>query len=150
MLELHHVTIGEIVKDLSVTIEGGQIVGMRGKGKTTLLRAVVGLLPVSSGHICVDGEVLTPQSATYFRRFIAYVPQHISVPEGYTKVPTDYIGLLRLAVDSNKNILLVDEPEEPLNDEQQEMAARMMVDAAKDGRIVLTVYNPLNDNYIQL
>lgn len=150
MLELHNVTIGELIKDLSVTIEEGQIVGMRGKGKSTLLRAIMGLIPVSSGHICIDGEMLTQKSATYFRRFLAYVPQRISVPEGFTKVPTDYVELLRLAVQSNKKILLVDEPDKPLNSQQQEEAARMMSDAANDGRIVLTVFNPLNDNYIDL
>jgi len=150
MLELHNVTIGELIKDLSATIEEGQIVGMRGKGKSTLLRAIMGLIPVSSGHICIDGEMLTQKSATYFRRFLAYVPQRISVPEGFTKVPTDYVELLRLAVQSNKKILLVDEPDKPLNSQQQEEAARIMSDAANDGRIVLTVFNPLNDNYIDL
>ena len=89
MLELHNVTIGELVKGLSVTIDDGQIVGIQGRGKTTLLRAVVGLLPINGGHICIDGEVLSPDSAPYFRRYMAYVPQRLSVPEGYDKVPTD-------------------------------------------------------------
>ena len=150
MLELHNVTIGELVKGLSVTIDDGQIVGIQGRGKTTLLKAVVGLLPINGGHICIDGEVLTPDSAPYFRRYMAYVPQRLSVPDGYHDVPTDYVELMRRAVESDKQLLVVDEPAEPLSDDAQQAVGRLLIDAVQQGRIVLTVMNPLNDNYIQL
>ena len=150
MLELHNVTIGKLIKELSVTIDDGQIVGIQGRGKTTLLRAVVGLIPIDGGHICVDGEVLTPESAPYFRRYMAYVPQHLSVPDGYHDVPTDYVELVRRAVQSDKHLLVVDEPSEPLSDVAQLAVGRLLVDAVQQGRTVLTVMNPLNDNYIQL
>jgi len=150
MLELHNVTIGELVKGLSVTIDDGQIVGIQGRGKTTLLRAVVGLLPINGGHICIDGEVLSPDSAPYFRRYMAYVPQRLSVPEGYDKVPTDYVELVRRSVQSDKQLLVIDEPANPLSDEDQLAVGRMLIDAVQQGRIVLTVMNPLNDNYIRL
>ena len=150
MLELHNVTIGELVKGLSVTIDDGQIVGIQGRGKTTLLKAVVGLLPINGGHICIDGEVLTPDSAPYFRRYMAYVPQRLSVPDGYHDVPTDYVELVRRAVESDKQLLVVDEPAEPLSDDAQQAVGRLLIDAVQQGRIVLTVMNPLNDNYIQL
>ena len=68
ILELHNVTIVELIIELSVTIDDGQIVGIQGRGKTTLLRAVVGLIPIDGGHICIDGEVRTPEAAPYFRR----------------------------------------------------------------------------------
>ena len=150
MLELHNVTIGELVKGLSVAIDDGQIVGIQGRGKTTLLRAVVGLIPIDGGHICIDGEVLTPESAPYFRRYMAYVPQHLSVPDDYHDVPTDYVELVRRAVQSDKHLLVVDEPSEPLSDVAQLAVGRLLVDAVQQGRTVLTVMNPLNDNYIQL
>lgn len=150
MLELHNVTIGELIKELSVTIDDGQIVGIQGRGKTTLLRAVVGLIPIDGGHICIDGEVLTPESAPYFRRYMAYVPQRLSVPDGYHDVPTDYVELVRRAVQSDKHLLVVDEPSEPLSDEAQLAVGRLLIDAVQQGRIVLTVMNPLNDNYIRL
>jgi len=150
MLELHNVSIGELVKGLSVTIDDGQIVGIQGRGKTTLLKAVVGLLPINGGHICIDGEVLTPDSAPYFRRYMAYVPQRLSVPDGYNDVPTDYVELVRRAVESDKQLLVVDEPAEPLSDDGQQTVGRLLIDAVQQGRIVLTVMNPLNDNYIQL
>ena len=150
MLELHNVTIGELVKGLSVTIDDGQIVGIQGRGKTTLLKAVVGLIPVDGGHICIDGEVLTPESAPYFRRYMAYVPQRLSVPDGYKEIPTDYVELVRRAVQYDKQLLVIDEPSEPLNDEEQQTVGRLLIDAVQQGRIVLTVINPLNDNYILL
>ena len=150
MLELHNVTIGELVNGLSVTLDDGQIMGIQGRGKTTLLKAVVGLIPVNGGHICIDGEVLTPESAPYFRRYMAYVPQRLSVPDGYDKVPTDYVELVRRAVDSGKQLLVVDEPAEPLSDEHQLAVGHLLVNAVQQGRTVLTVMNPLNDNYIQL
>jgi ABC-type cobalamin/Fe3+-siderophores transport system ATPase subunit len=150
MLELHNVTIGELVKGLSATLDEGQIIGLQGRGKTTLLRAIVGLIPIDGGHICIDGEVLTPESAPYFRRYMAYVPQRLSVPEGYDKVPTDYVQLVQRAVDSGKQLLVVDEPAEALTEERQQAVGRMLIEAVQQGRSVLTVLNPLNDNYIQL
>ena len=74
MLELHNVTIEGLFTGLSATIADGQMVGLQGRGKTTLLRAIVGLIPIDRGHICIDGELLTPESAPYFRRFMAYSP----------------------------------------------------------------------------
>jgi ABC-type cobalamin/Fe3+-siderophores transport system ATPase subunit len=150
MLELHNVTIGETIKGLSATLDEGQLIGLQGRGKTTLLRAVVGLIPIDGGHICIDGEVLTPESAPYFRRYMAYVPQRLSVPEGYDKVPTDYVQLVQRAVDSGKQLLVVDEPAEALTEEKQLAVGRMLIEVVQQGRSVLTVLNPLNDNYIQL
>ena len=150
MLELHNVTIGETIKGLSATLDEGQLIGLQGRGKTTLLRAVVGLIPIDGGHICIDGEVLTPESAPYFRRYMAYVPQRLSVPEGYDKVPTDYVQLVQRAVDSGKQLLVVDEPAEALTEEKQFAVGRMLIEVVQQGRSVLTVLNPLNDNYIQL
>jgi urea transport system ATP-binding protein len=52
------------------------VMGHNGAGKTTLLRAAVGLLPVRSGRILLDGEDVTglpPHRRV--RRGLAYVPQ---------------------------------------------------------------------------
>ena len=94
MLELHNVTIGQQIRSLSMALSDGQLVnitGQKGSGKTTLLRALLGFIPVDSGHISIDGELLTPLSAPYFRRQMAYVPQNLSLPEGFHGVSTDYV-----------------------------------------------------------
>jgi len=48
------------LKDISLRIAGGERVGLlghNGAGKSTLLKAVAGLYPISSGHLCVNGEI---------------------------------------------------------------------------------------------
>jgi urea transport system ATP-binding protein len=50
--------------------------GRNGVGKTTLLKAVMGLLPVASGRIQFDGQDIAPRSAeTRARVGIGFVPQ---------------------------------------------------------------------------
>ena len=63
MLEVKNasITIGDrqLFGGLSFTVSDGQIVcitGCSGCGKTTLLRAMLGFLPLDEGHISIDGE----------------------------------------------------------------------------------------------
>ncbi len=52
------------------------IMGRNGVGKTTLLKAMMGLLPVKSGEIVVDGTDITRKTAEYrAHNGIGYVPQ---------------------------------------------------------------------------
>ena len=51
------------------------LTGQKETGKTWLLKAIMGLAPYESGYISIDGEVITPQSARFFRERMAYVPQ---------------------------------------------------------------------------
>ena len=102
MLELHNVTIGQQIRGLSATVGEGNVLsitGSKGSGKTTLLRAVLGFLPVDEGHISIDGELVTPLSAPWFRKQMAYVPQYLVVPDDYHEVPTNYLSLLKRAVE---------------------------------------------------
>ncbi|MBO6640329.1 MAG: ABC transporter ATP-binding protein [Roseitalea sp.] len=51
-----------VVKDVSLELEKGStlgVVGESGSGKTTLSRAVMGLLPIASGHVELFGEDIT-------------------------------------------------------------------------------------------
>ncbi len=66
MLELVGVTAGYARSmvlfdvDVSIPVGGGaSIMGHNGAGKTTLLRVAVGLLPVKSGKVLLDGEDIT-------------------------------------------------------------------------------------------
>ena len=52
------------------------IIGRNGVGKTTLLKTIIGLLPVTAGAIRLDGEDLTRLPAhERARRGLGYVPQ---------------------------------------------------------------------------
>lgn len=63
--------------DLSVPKGGGAaVMGHNGAGKTTLLRVAVGLLPVRSGTVLLDGEDVTRSRPNRrVRRGLGYVPQ---------------------------------------------------------------------------
>ena len=153
MLELHNVTIGQQIRGLSATVSEGNvlsIMGSQGKGKTTLLRALLGFVPIDGGHISVDGELLTPLSAPYFRRQMAYVPQYLEVPDDYDDMSTDYMRLLEHAVHSGKKLLIVDEPREVLSDEDAVRAARLLMEAAEHGATVVTVNMRITQNQVQL
>lgn len=153
MLELHNVTIGQQIRSLSMAISDGQLVnitGQQGSGKTTLLRALLGFIPVDGGHISIDGELLTPMSAPYFRRQMAYVPQHLTLPEGYHGVSTDYLELLRKAVDSGKTLLIVDEPSKELSAEDQQTVDGMLMEAVQRGAMVVAVNSRFMQNQVSL
>ncbi len=68
-----------VLHGVSLALEAGEalgIVGHNGMGKTTLLKALMGLLPVSSGRVSVDGVDITREPAHARNRLgIAYVPQ---------------------------------------------------------------------------
>jgi molybdate transport system ATP-binding protein len=59
---------GSVRLDLDLTIAPGQVVallGPNGAGKTTALRALAGLLPLTSGHIGLDDEVWDRPPASF-------------------------------------------------------------------------------------
>ena len=56
------------------------ITGESGKGKTSLLNAIVGFVPLSKGSIEVDGLTLNKNSVSQIRRRIAWIPQELSIP----------------------------------------------------------------------
>ena len=68
-----------ILRDISLTAKAGQItvlLGRNGVGKTTLLKSLMGLVPVRKGHISFEGHTIT--NATPYERAragIGYVPQ---------------------------------------------------------------------------
>ncbi len=60
------------------------ILGANGTGKSTLLRCIIGELPLSGGRILVDGKPNTSYSAREFARKIAYIPQSHAPSFGFT------------------------------------------------------------------
>ena len=68
-----------IVQGVSLTVDTGEVVallGRNGVGKTTLARGLVGLMPIASGHVRIDGADVTGMSAhRVSRRGVRIVPQ---------------------------------------------------------------------------
>lgn len=83
MLEVKGVNLAiqrvPILRDVSFEIETGKtagIIGRNGAGKTTVMRTIMGLAPISSGSITFDGEPL--HSAKSYKRAglgIGYLPE---------------------------------------------------------------------------
>lgn len=69
----------QILWDLNLDIKPGSctcIMGRNGVGKTTLLKCIMGLLPVKNGEILLEGEPLQKKKAEYRAPAgIGYVPQ---------------------------------------------------------------------------
>lgn len=95
MLELQNLNVyyGEshILRNVSFTVEAGSIVclmGRNGVGKTTTLKGIMGLLPIRSGEVKLDGHDITKEATDRrVKRGLAYVPQgreiipHLTVRE---------------------------------------------------------------------
>src|SRR5712691_8565506 len=68
-----------VLRGLSIEVPLGTIVGLIGRngaGKTTTLRSIMGLLPLESGRIMLDGQDLTGLAAHgRAARRIGYLPQ---------------------------------------------------------------------------
>lgn len=82
-LKLDRISTGygpiQVLYNLSVEARAGEVLcllGRNGAGKTTALKAIMGLLPLSSGEVSLDGETLSalpPHEVP--RRGVGYIPQ---------------------------------------------------------------------------
>ncbi|OEH94555.1 ABC transporter ATP-binding protein [Bacillus solimangrovi] len=70
-----------VLKEVSFTAQKGQItclIGMNGVGKTTIMKAIMGLTPIDSGEILIDGEKIQKDSyekITFISDTITMLPQ---------------------------------------------------------------------------
>lgn len=87
MLKVDNISIrydGEsVLEEFSCHIEKGDfacITGRSGCGKTSLLRALMGMTPIAGGKVYVDGRVLDEKSCHIVRETTAYLPQDLQFP----------------------------------------------------------------------
>jgi len=72
-----------IFQNFSLTIGKGDKVGISGpsgKGKTSLMKMLAGLLVPDSGKIRINNELLGPDTVNTIRKEIAWLPQNIDLP----------------------------------------------------------------------
>jgi ABC-type multidrug transport system ATPase subunit len=93
-----------ILRDVSLTVEPGELVGIAGgsgTGKTTLLEALAGVQPPDEGSVRFDGTEIYRDLAAW-RRVLGYVPQddiiHAELPLART---LRYAARLRLPLQSS-------------------------------------------------
>lgn len=83
-----------LFSQLSFMAKEGEVVcvaGSQGCGKSSLLQAMMGFMPLDEGWLNVDGDLVNIHSAPYFRRRMAFLPQNVNMP--YDKV-SDMISSL--------------------------------------------------------
>lgn len=80
---------------VSLQVAAGEFVGVvgpNGAGKSTLLRAVAGMVPLASGHVCLDGVPLDRRDPARGARVIAQVPQSTSIDFDFTCLEVVLMG----------------------------------------------------------
>jgi urea transport system ATP-binding protein len=107
-IELVNVTAGYgrsmVLHDVSLTVPAGAgvaLMGHNGAGKTTLLRVAVGLIPVRSGTVLLDGEDVTKlRPNARVKRGLGYVPQgQLSFPQMTTLENLQLVTTVKSEID---------------------------------------------------
>ena len=108
MLELVDVTAGYgrsmVLFNVNMSVPKGgaaAIMGHNGAGKTTLLRVAVGLLPVKSGKVLLDGEDVTGSRPNRrVRGGLGYVPQgQLCFPQMTTMENLQLVSTVKSEID---------------------------------------------------
>lgn len=77
-----------LFSDFSMQLDKGEIAciaGQSGRGKTSLLNAVMGFVPLRKGTITVNDIELDKNTIDAIRRQIAWIPQELALPSEWVK-----------------------------------------------------------------
>ena len=83
-----------ILHDISLEVQSGEVlalIGPLGAGKSTLIRALSGVIPYS-GRVRTNGDDVASLSTLQRARYIATVPQAVALPPAYTVWETVLFG----------------------------------------------------------
>lgn len=88
MLELKNICAGygkkQILKDISLSFAESElisVIGPNGSGKSTMLKAAMGIIPILSGEVNIDGENINGLSRRQIAVKAAYLSQGKNVPD---------------------------------------------------------------------
>jgi iron complex transport system ATP-binding protein len=118
-LRLQHASIGydrhPVLRDISLEVLGGEvvaIVGPNGVGKSTLVRAASGVIPLMAGKLSVGSTSLSSMSPEGRARHVAVVPQAVQLPAAFTALSmvlmgrTPYLGWFESETDADRQIAM--------------------------------------------
>jgi iron complex transport system ATP-binding protein len=99
MLKIQNLSVDygsrRILHSVSLEVQSGEVlalIGPNGAGKSTLIRAVSGVIPIVAGHVRTNGDDFASLSALQRARYVATVPQAVSLPPAYTVWETVLLG----------------------------------------------------------
>ncbi len=98
MLKIQSVSVSygsrRVLHEVSLDVASGEVlalIGPNGAGKSTLIRAASGVIPYT-GHVRTNGDDFASLSPIQRAKFIATVPQAVSMPPAYTVWETVILG----------------------------------------------------------
>ena len=110
LLKIENLSCGyqrkEIVHGAGFTVESGEfcaLLGLNGCGKTTLIKAICGFLPIRTGSCCAGGDDCTSMNERQRALRMAYIPQRGSLITGKTVLDVVLMGF-------NARLHLLDSP----------------------------------------
>lgn len=113
-LEIENITIEYdnrvVISNFSMVAETSAtvaIMGASGCGKSSLLKAIIGFVPLKNGVIRIDGEELSEHNVYKVRNHISYIPQDITFPcEWVHELVELTLNLRANKAQSNKELLI--------------------------------------------
>lgn len=98
MLKIQNLSVSygsrKILHEVSLNVQSGEVlalIGPNGAGKSTLIRSASGVIPYT-GHVRTNGDDFASLSPIQRARYIATVPQAVSLPPAYTGWETVLLG----------------------------------------------------------
>lgn len=77
-----------VLEHFSLTVDRGEMVcisGESGCGKSSILNAIMGFVPIASGHIIINDIELSSSTIDRIRQQVAWLPQELSLPTEWVK-----------------------------------------------------------------
>jgi iron complex transport system ATP-binding protein len=84
-----------ILHEISLNVQSGEVlalIGPNGAGKSTLIRAISGVVPIAGGQVRTNGNDFASLATLQRARYVATVPQAVSMPPAYTVWETVLFG----------------------------------------------------------
>jgi iron complex transport system ATP-binding protein len=84
-----------VLHSVDLDVMSGEVlalIGPNGAGKSTLIRAVSGVIPVQGGEVHTNGDDFAALSPMQRARYLAVVPQAVSLPAAFTVWETVLLG----------------------------------------------------------
>ena len=99
MLKIQNLSVNygprRILHDVSLNVKSGEVlalIGPNGAGKSTFIRAVSGVIPMAGGSVRTNENDFASLSPIQRARYVATVPQAVSLPPAYTVWETVLFG----------------------------------------------------------
>lgn len=111
-----------VIDGISLSINAGEVIGLLGAngcGKTTLIKTILGLLPVQGGEVLLDGKNIKNWTSAQIARVIGYIPQMHTPPFSFEVLDVVLMGrtahIKPFASPSPKDIKIAERALEMLN-----------------------------------